>query len=1073
MNKKKQNLDHSKQQNVKNSSPSTSKLRLALDIGTNSIGWALYELNKYKKPCSIVSTGVRIFPSGRSPKDYSTLNASRRQARLQRRQRDRYIQRRNLLLSLLKKHGLFPESTSACKKLEALNPYELRAEGMKKRLDINHFGRALFHLNQRRGFKSNRKSATDKEYGVIAQSIKTSKELMEKSSSKTYGEFLWKRFQKMIENRKTPGSQQENWVLARKALDAGGKDNYTVYAKREMIEDEFNKLWDKQSKYHDKLKNKELKEIFKKAIFYQRQLKKPIVGTCELTGKKRIAKALPSFQKFRILKELNNLAYTNLGESKFVCSLDRGIEFRDHIIKILFNKNEVKFSQIEKEFKNFFVDIDNFSRFNLDTYSRKSLEGNKINAVLKKIIPDWINWDLDIQDRFIELLQGECKEEDFMKEDAEVLTDLQGFSKENKLNLSDAVLRECLKCLVKLPAGHGKYSKEAIEKILPFLEKGDLEYKAIESANLLYTDKKEKKLMRKLPLYQEILSTHCVEIRPRAKKIDPTQSQSPAEKYKNFRITNPTVHIAFNQLRLVVNDLIKIHGKPSQIVVETARDLPLGVKSKSELEKNQKQNKKRNDEARQVIDEFNQEKNKSNILRYKLWREQNETCVYSGRKISKSKLYSPELEVDHILPYSQTLDDSFMNKVLVYRSTNQNKGSSTPFEAFSHNKEKWRDILCRSGKLNKKKSWRFNANAMEKFQEQGDFLTRQLNDTRYISKYSKEYLESICKNVWVVRGQTTFLLRRVLSFEKSRDDHRNHTKDALIIGLVDRALVQHISNIAKTIEGQNKARLEDIGKAIKKEIKPWVSYKEDVKKAISKTIVSHRKRTKKEGRLHDETAYGFSPKVKDFSKPIDTYYYVDILNDHIVKANQKKLDEIISKKIREDFLKELQKNGSLSKEFLIKYHQETGIRRIRIMKRQRVLPPIKDREGKPYKAFKGGSNYAIKLFETKDKKWDAEIITTFAANQKDFKVLQGEGKLMKGDMLFFEKRYWVLRKFDQNKNIIFLEHFSSGNPNDIQKQEETRDQFRQKSPSSLQKLNPKRVHISPSGKMTVTPLKVK
>ena len=77
----------------------------------------------------------------------------------------------------------------------------------------------------------------------------------------------------MQESRKKPGSQKEHWILSRKPIGAGTKENYVVYAQRSMLEDEFNKLWDFQSKYHDKLQDQKVKEIFHKAIFHQRQLK--------------------------------------------------------------------------------------------------------------------------------------------------------------------------------------------------------------------------------------------------------------------------------------------------------------------------------------------------------------------------------------------------------------------------------------------------------------------------------------------------------------------------------------------------------------------------------------------------------------------------------------------------------------------------------------------------------------------------------------------------------------------------------------------------------------------------------
>ena len=213
----------------------TKNTRLALDIGTNSIGWAVYQLDKNKKPCSIIKTGVRIFSSGRNDKDDTTLNATRRQKRLERRQRDRKLQRKNYLLHLLEKHKLFPKDKPSAKELQKLNPYKLRAKGLDEKLEVYHFGRALFHLSQRRGFKSNRKSSNDNESGVINRAITAVEKLMNKENSRTYGEFLWKRFQKMEESRKNPGSQQDNWILARRPINFKSKDNYAVYADRKMI----------------------------------------------------------------------------------------------------------------------------------------------------------------------------------------------------------------------------------------------------------------------------------------------------------------------------------------------------------------------------------------------------------------------------------------------------------------------------------------------------------------------------------------------------------------------------------------------------------------------------------------------------------------------------------------------------------------------------------------------------------------------------------------------------------------------------------------------------------------------
>ena len=309
-------------------------------------------------------------------------------------------------------------------------------------------------------------------------------------------------------------------------------------------------------------------------------------------------------------------------------------------------------------------------------------------------------------------------------------------------------------------------------------------------------------LVDKLPKYQEVLSDHCVQMS--LKKPDS------GDKYKNLRIPNPTVHIAFNQLRLLVNDIIKVYGKPFQIVFKTAGDLSLGAVTKKELKRVYKASQTRRDNTRKAVRESSQEESRANLLRYRLWEEQKGICIYSGKKIPKEKLYTSELEVDHILPFFSTLDDGFSNKVLVYKFSNHNKFSRTPFEFFSESETHWRSILDRVKKLPKNKRWRFNKNAIEVFLKgEKDFLTRQLSDTRYISKYVKNYLERICGEVWTVRSQALLVLRYLLQIRKQNgDDYRSHAGEALLVGLMDRYFLQHISHIAKSLEKRDQENLE-------------------------------------------------------------------------------------------------------------------------------------------------------------------------------------------------------------------------------------------------------------------------
>ena len=97
------------------------------------------------------------------------------------------------MLGALERHGFFPQDESARKALETLNPFQLRAQGLEVALKPEEFGRALFHLNQRRGFQSNRKTdRKDSDSGALKQAIGTLRAQMHESARRTVGEWFWK-----------------------------------------------------------------------------------------------------------------------------------------------------------------------------------------------------------------------------------------------------------------------------------------------------------------------------------------------------------------------------------------------------------------------------------------------------------------------------------------------------------------------------------------------------------------------------------------------------------------------------------------------------------------------------------------------------------------------------------------------------------------------------------------------------------------------------------------------------------------------------------------------------------------
>ena len=157
----------------------------------------MVRLDANNDPCAIIRAGVRIFSDGRNPKSGASLAVDRRLARSMRRRRDRLLKRKARMLRTLVKHGFFPSDSHDRKRLELLNPYELRMKGLDHPLTGPEFARAVFHINQRRGFKSNRK-ADKKETtgGALKEAIKGVRGAILGGQARTVGEFLCQRMKR-------------------------------------------------------------------------------------------------------------------------------------------------------------------------------------------------------------------------------------------------------------------------------------------------------------------------------------------------------------------------------------------------------------------------------------------------------------------------------------------------------------------------------------------------------------------------------------------------------------------------------------------------------------------------------------------------------------------------------------------------------------------------------------------------------------------------------------------------------------------------------------------------------------
>lgn len=341
------------------------KYRLGLDLGSTSIGWAVLRLNEQDVPDYLIRLGVRIFSDGRNRKDGASLAVNRRLKRQQRRRRDRLLRRKRRLIAALTEHGLWPKTTEERLRIRDLSPYELRARGLTEPLSSHEFGRAIFHLNQRRGFRSSRR--TDKsaatERGQIKSAISTLYTKIRESGAETLGAYLYERL------KRGEGARARRFGM-------GANATYEFYVDRSMIAAEFDRLWERQSSFNQASLPEAARSKIRDILLYQRPLKPVRPGRCSLEpSEERALLALPSVQRFRILQEINNLRVRERAGSD---ERPLTLQERNQILEDLRRGRNSKFDKIRK-----MLNLSE-ARFNLESERRKEIKGDLTAAVLAK-----------------------------------------------------------------------------------------------------------------------------------------------------------------------------------------------------------------------------------------------------------------------------------------------------------------------------------------------------------------------------------------------------------------------------------------------------------------------------------------------------------------------------------------------------------------------------------------------------------------------------------------------------------------------------------------------------------------
>jgi CRISPR-associated endonuclease Csn1 len=929
---------------------------LGLDIGSNSIGWALLEGDD-GKASKIIGLGSRIFTKAVEEKTPTPKNVKRRDSRLGRRVIQRRARRKQRMLNYLVKLKLLPQELSGHTQPEVIlndlgDPYQLRKKSLDSALSAHEMGRVLLHLVQRRGFLSNRKTligdmvddpdvldaleelegdgdtSTEgaKEETTFKKDISELRNRIEETGSRTLGEYL-------------AGLDQH--TSKRNRTHDGGH----LRTDRKMYFDELNEIWEVQEAFHDQL-NSEVKEQIDQIIFFQRpiRLRSDRIGKCSLEPtRKRCRIGRLEYQRFRYLQDINHLTYFDPYQEKNVTLTTAQ---RDILIAHFEDKASLTFAQLRLLLG---FGRDKTYSFNLETDNKK-LKGNITRIKIKSVCPQWDDFSEEEQYSLIEDL---------------LTINKKSVLKARLINHWKLPLEIAINlCFLEFEPGHGNLSVKAINKLLPFLEDGCIYSDAREKAGYGY----EK---------EEIVASDKLGKPPET--------------------SNPIVNKGLQEVRRVVNALIKEYGKPDIIRVEMARDLEMNTKRYKQQQQQQNKNTKANDVAQEEFEKIGKTNphlklrtyaSRQDKLKYRLWKDQDTRCAYSGRGISLSILFSGEIEIDHILPYSQSLDDSYMNKVVCYAAENQKKGQATPRDAFSKDEEKWNQItqaISRWDRSIQSKKNRFYQQADDV--QARDFISSQLNDTRYITSVALEYLSTLGSDITTCKGQITAWLRHQwglnsligLSDKKERIDHRHHAIDAAVVATVDRGFYNTLVTVAKQHERTHtELQTKDLHLD-----PPWNTLREDMGTLLDDVVIAHDAQNKLNGALHEETGVGYvhgkgtvmrkmlAPDFKQVSK---------IYDDTVRGIVQQHLDKYGNdpKKAFDENFRLLHKDG------------KTPIKRVRILQSSTSLKKleenkfgVRNKDGNIFKWLAYGNYHHVEIVRSKKTgKYSGKFVTMMEANHR-------------------------------------------------------------------------------------------
>lgn len=717
-------------------------------------------------------------------------------------------------------------------------------------------------------------------------------------------------------NKETVGQNQYKQLLKNHHTSLKNQ----VFYRQDYL-DEFEAIWTEQAKHHPELTQELKAEIRDIIIFYQRKLKsqKGLISFCEfevkeieVNGKKktiglRVApKSSPLFQEFKIWQNLHNVVVRKKGTKKRLAKdPNQALLFGDEKEIFILDQDAKQYLFNELNIKG---NLSASSTIELLGYkpadweiNYSELEGNRTNKALYEAFLKIIELEgYDVK----ELLKVKSNKDEIELNDIKISADaIKSMVKEifKSLNINTEILdfnaeldgkefekQASYQLWHLLYSYEGDDSASGNEKLYQLLEAkfGFKREHAQILANIALQEdygNLSTKAMRAIYPYiiENQYSTACEFAGYRHSKHSLTKEEIEKHELKNKlellpknSLRNPVVEKILNQLVNVVNtivdkenDKLESEGKPrdfhfDEIRIELARELKKNAQERAEMTTNINAAKIAHEKIAKLLQsEFNiQNPTRNDIIRYRLYEELKNNGykdLYTNTYIPRERLFSKDIDVEHIIPQAKVFDNSYSNKTLVYRDINLLKSNQTAYDfiATEFGEEGLKRFeqrisnLFEFGKKNKDEGIsKAKYHKLLKTESQiGDgFIERDLRDSQYIAKKAKELLFQITPSVLTTTGSITDRLREdwdlinimkelnlpkyralgltemeerkygqqveVIKDWTKRNDHRHHAMDALTIAFTKRSYIQYLNNLnarSKDSSWQNISNKDD------------------------------------------------------------------------------------------------------------------------------------------------------------------------------------------------------------------------------------------------------------------------